>query len=222
MSSAPGPPATHEATSMKNIKILSQPVCMWMAAGGSFWNHSKPFQVGLPCHREQQQCTVPAASKKMGEASNSFWQLLPVTARRWLSRNCTLSPSGTFEFYSTLSTPMSQPNTWLLFCRISWDSTLGMTSILSAFDTQLCKNPNFPSLVKTYVKFSTARSTLIINHTTTVIKVTLKGNQSNDSNWWAFMPNPLLFPQHCSYDWSAPLIIIIPHFLWSRCFLAHN
>lgn len=154
MSSAPGPLAIHEAIcrqgSMTNIKICnlknlqnqSQRVCMWMSAGDSFWNHSKPFQVGFPSstateNRRRVLCLL--YPQKTGEASNSFWQLLPVTARRGLFRNCTLNPSGTFEFYSTLSTPMSQPNTWLLFCRISWDSTLGMTSILFALTRSCAK-----------------------------------------------------------------------------------
>lgn len=148
------------------------------------------------CHREQQQRAVPVPSKETGAAANSFSQLLPATARRRLSRNYTLSSLGTAEFYNTLSTRMSQPNIWLLFCRtFSGDRNWEWQASLSHWYTavQKSKFSIFVS-VKTYVMFSTAKTTLITHHTTTVIKVTLPGNQSNDSNWWIFIPNPLLFP----------------------------
>lgn len=85
MSSAPGPLATHETTLRHGLKINKQfqlticksshtqsaGECLQEAVSTSPQNLLK-WGSTPQCHREQQQSTVPAASKETGAAANSF------------------------------------------------------------------------------------------------------------------------------------------------------
>ena len=161
MSSAPEPLATHEAIprqgpmiNVKNSNLqLAKAVThnVWVnVCRKHFLQPLKTFWSGAPllnATENQQQSTVPARSQETGAAANSFWQLPRATARRGLSRNYTLSLWHFWILQHIVNTYVpAKYLTPLLqnFFRLN----TGNDKHLFCTDTQLCKNQNFPFLLK--------------------------------------------------------------------------